>query len=351
MRVPAAGGDSRLETHRRGDEDNHTRPEFLPDGRHFLYVQLRQDGAPQLVWRALDSTEERVVAEGQGGWYSPTGHLVYHAAADGQVLARRFDPTTGTVSGETIPVLGRIWSATLNRAALSVSPAGVLAYRGADANTGIAQLSWVDRRGAVRSTIGAPGAYRNLDLDAAGERIVVNAGSDGEDLWLFEPRRGTTSRLTFAPLPDSDAVFSPDGNRIAFYSARTPPGIYVKPTTGAASEELVAETGYQGWPRDWSSDGRYVLYQKIRDLWVLPMEGERTPFPFLNTAAQEQDGRFSPDTKWIAYASDESGRFEVYVQDFPARKAKFLVSTAGGTASRAGDATGGSCSISLRTDG
>ena len=202
----------------------------------------------------------------------------------------------------------------------------------------VAQLSWMDREGKTLTTVGAPADYRNPSIDAAGERVVANT-VDSADVWLLDSRRGTTSRLTFDPAVDSDAIFSPDGRWVAFYSARQPSGLYRKASSGAGADELIAATGVATYPRDWSLDGRFLLYDNGADgaEWALPMEGDRKPFrypPSQASGSQVVMGHFSPDAKWVAYASTETGRQEVFVQDFPATGAKFQVSINGGSEPR-----------------
>lgn len=343
FRVSASGGEAKPVTTLSETHTTHAWPMFLPDGRHFLYVSVaaaeRVDvvdrGAGELVWRDLDTSEQHVVRKTFSKvWYSPTGHLVFRL--DGPVVAQRFNPATGAISGDAFQIAPNVWSSGSgpSRTALALSPAGVLAYRAGEANAAVAQMSWMDRDGRIVGTLGPAGDYRNLMLDPSGDHATANSTVDSEDVWTFDVQRGTTSRLTFDPSTDSDPVFSPDGRTIAFYSTRNPPGIYRKPASGAGAEELVAATGLQSWPRDWSRDGRFLLYQKVADLWILPMDGDRKPFPYLATPARESEGAFSPDGHWIAYTSDETGRSEVFVQDFPAKGAKFQISTGGGAEGR-----------------
>lgn len=150
------------------------------------------------------------------------------------------------------------------------------------------------------------------------------------DLWLIDTARGVRTRLTSDPALDVYAVWSPDGSRIAFTSARKGGGIFTKSLTGTGQEDALLENGV---PTDWSSDGRFLLYTpytKQGDLWALPMGGSDKPFPVAQSTFSERDGQFSPDGKWIAYASDESGRSEIYVQPFPGPGDKTQVSTTGG---------------------
>jgi Tol biopolymer transport system component len=149
---------------------------------------------------------------------------------------------------------------------------------------------------------------------------------------MLDASRGTRSRLTFDAANDNP-VFSPDGGTILFSSTRSPRGIYRKAASGAGAEQLLV-ADQEALPRDWSPNGRFVSLEKGRDLWILPLDGDRRAFPYLATPAAEQGGQFSPDGRWIAYWSDETGRDEVFLQDFPAKGTKFQVSTGGGSEPR-----------------
>jgi Tol biopolymer transport system component len=191
------------------------------------------------------------------------------------------------------------------------------------------------------STVGTAADYRNATIDPAGERVAANTvGAPVTDVWLLDSRRGTTSRITFDPAADSDPLFSPDGKSIVFYSARQPAGIYRKASNGAGADELVAATGLATYPRDWSSDGRFLLYdngENFGALWALPMDGDRKPArypPAQSTTFRVFQGHFAPDNRWVAYVSDETGRQEIFVQDFPATGAKFQASVMGGSEPR-----------------
>ena len=331
LRVSAAGGEPRVVV---VDGEGDGWPVFLPGGRQFLY--LRRDeakGITELRWRDLDSRSERVVRTVSSKAQYADGQLLF--SLGGVLVAQRFDPSTGQASGDVVQVASNVWANGGGGAAFTASASGVLAYRVGQGSGTSAELSWVDRAGNVVSKVGSPGDYRNVVVDGTGEHIMFNRVDDAEDVWILDAQRGTTSRVTFDPAVDSDPIFSPDGKTVAFYSVRNPPGIYQKATSGAGSDELMAATGRQTWPRDWSSDGRFILYNKVRSLWVLPVQGERKPFPYLATPVQgESGGYFSPDSRWIAYESEETGRQDIFVQDFPARAAKFQVSTAGGVEPR-----------------
>jgi Tol biopolymer transport system component len=201
---------------------------------------------------------------------------------------------------------------------------------------GLSALAWFDRKGKNLGAAGEAGSYQYFDValspDAtrvAATRTGLTARGESQGMWLLDLDRGVSARFTFGPSPDGSPVWSPDGKRIAFSSDRAGgTGIYQKASNGALGEQaLVPPTTDLKVADDWSRDGRFLLYAKQdpktkADLWVLPLAGDGTPggapAPFADSEFSEDQGQFSPDTHWIAYVSDESGRFEVYVQPFPA---------------------------------
>ncbi len=226
------------------------------------------------------------------------------------------------------------------RVALSVSDNGSLIYdpTGSYNNQ---QLIWVDRAGKRLESVGAPGLIDAPSLSPDGKRVAV-ARLDPQtrtyDIYVIDLARGGTSgRLTFDPGDDRYPVWSPDGSHIAWGANRGAGShFYQKLASGGGQEELLLKADAPSYPTSWSADGRFIFYARVDpktgfDLWVLPVEGERQPFPFLQTPFSEGYGRFSPDGHWVAYQSNEQGRFEVFVQTFPASGGKWQVSTNGGT--------------------
>jgi Tol biopolymer transport system component len=214
----------------------------------------------------------------------------------------------------------------------------VLAF--ADTNSQLGRLTWYNRTGETLGTIGAPGDYVNFEISPDEKRLVfslVDTQLNTPDLWLYDLLRGTSLRVTTDPGTDASARWSPDGSRIAFRSDRHGNNdIFVKGAGGTGLDEpLVVERGTK-IPSDWSPDGAYVVYHETTsstgwDMWVVPMAGDRKPRPFLQTPFNEMQGRLSPDGRWMAYTSDESGNLEVYVRPFPTGAEKVLVSTNGGS--------------------
>jgi Tol biopolymer transport system component len=325
LSVSAGGGEPQVIV----DGENNSWPAFLPGGRQFLYLHTdAEKEIHELRWRDIENKSERIVRTVSSKTVYAAGQVLF---SDGtSLVAQRLDPSAGQASGDAVQIASDVWANGV-RVAFTASASGVLAYRIGQGSGTLVQLSWVDRGGTVVDKVGSPGDYRNVAIDPAAEHIVFNRVDGAEDVWVLDAARGTTSRLTFDPAADSDPIFSPDGKTIAFHSTRNPPGIYRKSASGTGPDELIAATGRQTWPRDWSSDGRFLLYNNLRDLFVLPLEGDRKPSPYLATPASGSGGRFSPDARWVAYGSDETGRQEIFVQDFPAKGAKFQVSTAGGS--------------------
>jgi Tol biopolymer transport system component len=205
-----------------------------------------------------------------------------------------------------------------------VSPTGVLAYRsGLTAAAGVFQPNWVDRQGKATGAFAQPSPDTGLTLSPDATRA---AGRDAPqqakgDIWLLDSVRGVRTRLTFRQSSGSYPVWSPDGIRIYFSAGNTPDTIYEKAASGAGDEkELLKKTGEVNMPTSVSHDGRLLLYTSVitpktgQDLWLLPLEGDRKPVLLLGTDFQENDASFSPDGRWIAYRSNESGRFEIYVR-------------------------------------
>jgi Tol biopolymer transport system component len=341
-RVPAAGGTPTALTEldlARG-ETGHQHPHFLPDGRHFLYLALNSQPENTAVYAAsLDApkAQKRILNVASQAMYSAPGYLLF--VREGTLLAQRFDAGRLEVSGEPVPVAEQVVSATLVGAKVfSVSANGVLAFRTGGA--GASRLAWFDRAGKPIGPLGPPGVYATPKLSPDQKRLAVervDPQTATPDLWLFDLVRTSSSRFTFDRESEAFPVWSPDGTRVAFASSREGPlNIYQKSSGGGAEEPLL-KAGENNYPTDWSPDGRFLLYATMKgDLWVLPLFGDRKPFPFSQTPFSKNWARFSPDGRWVAYQSNASGQNEVYVQPFregtgAGSAATFQVSTNGGT--------------------
>jgi Tol biopolymer transport system component len=222
-----------------------------------------------------------------------------------------------------------------SEAAYSVSATGAIAYRAS--RPARRQAIWVDRSGRELGTLGEyeGSSIGTLELEPHGKRVAFSwTWTEGNtDIYVMEADQSTARRFTLAAKADFNNIWSPDGSRIVFSSDRNGSyDLYQKLSTGAGPEEALLESRLGKFPSDWSPDGRFLLYwqdhpETQNDLWVLPMDGDRKPRPFVEDALQQLRGRFSPDGKWVAYQSNENGRLEIYVQAFPGPGGKWLVST------------------------
>jgi Tol biopolymer transport system component len=212
----------------------------------------------------------------------------------------------------------------------SVSNTGTLLYQ--TGATQQQQLVWFDRSGKPMGNLGAAGTTNSPEISPDGKRVMADGTAD---IWMYDTSRGNASRFTLAGSGDYAGVWSPDGSRIVFASTRNARvDLYLKPTDGGP-EQVLLTSDFDKSPDDWSRDGRVIIYDAYGsstklDLWWLPLDGDRKPVPYLQTPFSEAHGRLSPDGKWLAYASDETGRSEIYVQSFPTPGGKVLISTNGG---------------------
>ncbi len=323
-------------------ENSHRYPFFLPDGRRFLYLgQATPDENNAIVLGSLDSKEQTVLLRvTSNSVYAPPGYLLF--VRERSLMAQPFNADKGELSGEAFPIAEDIgFNQSVNLGFFSASSNGALTFGLGAGSAGNRQLVWFDRTGKRLDKVGTPGLLWDFSLSPDEKRVAfrrVDRQTKNEDLWMLDLLRGTESRFTFRPGREDDPVWSPDGSKLLFDS--DPGGIsnlHQKIASGAGSEELLLKSTIPDYPLDWSPDGRYVLFGKDdpktkTDLWILPLTGDRKPFPYLNSEAVEFTGKFSPDGHWIAYASDESGKFEVYVQAFPVTSGKWQISVGGGAA-------------------
>jgi Tol biopolymer transport system component len=341
-RVAAAGGASQPVTmlDASGGEVVHRNPFFLPDGRHFLYVAVGTprsgDGGPPRSVRlaSLDGNETpRTLIENASNAQFSSGHLLF--LRDAMLLGQPFDPDTRQLSGEPRPLPDQVELVGATSAAFSVSPAGTLAYEPATGQG--SQLVWFDRQGRALGTVGDPAQYGDVELSPDGRQAAVSVldpAVNTRDLWMFDLARGIRSRFTVDRGEDVAPIWSADGAQILFASTRKGHSdLYRKATTGLAPEQPVWADSMEKYPTSWSADGRFVLY------WTFDATGtalhqltlESSPHASTFIGSPVSPGRFSPDGRWVAYFSNESGRPEVYVVPFPTTSRRWQISSQGGS--------------------
>ncbi len=341
-RVPEKGGEptsiTTLDAARQ--ETQHNFPRFLPDGRHFVFsVRSAQPENSGVRIGTLDQPQTSFLLRSDANAeYSSAGYLVFMRGR--KILAQPFDAEKLVMHGDPMILAEQgylVGSAPYTP--LSVFGNGLLIYQGAgNTNT---QLAWFDRSGKHLSLVGAPGEYRWLNLSPDGGQVMLERfepQKPGNDIWSFDLLRETLTRVTYNPAAINYPHWSPDGKRIAFGSNQGGFwAIWQKGVNGSDEKEevLFKDESTYTFLEDWSRDGKFIIYRKIGgktsyDIWLLPLFGDRQPKPYLETQFEERWGKVSPDGRWLAYQSTESGRFEIYVQSFPELGWKVTVSKGGG---------------------
>jgi len=326
-RVPPGGGGATAVTEldlSKG-EFVHTLPTFLPDGNHFLYFRSGPPDVEGMYVGSLDvdagsQSRDRILATGVPAGFA-NGHMFFLRA--GTLLAQPFDARRLKLQGVPVPVAEDVGITWFFTGVFSVAEDGVLVYRTA-AEPGTFQLTWVDRQGKTLGTVGPPGTDGRVVLSPDGRRAVAKDAPYNVpgDLWMLDLASGRRTRFTFDKNVYSPAVWSPDGARVAYSAGRLGDAIYEKAASGLGDEQvLLEEPALRHYPTSWSRDGRFLLYHTENatntgyDLWALSLS-DRKPHLMLGAAFNEWAGVFSPDMRWIAYASLETGPAEVFVRPF-----------------------------------
>jgi len=334
--VAAGGAPTPISTPdvRRGG-NTHRWPVFLPDGRHYLYLEANVRGGSEvdgIYMGLLDSNEKRFVVKTSMNVAYAAGFLFFYR--DKTLLAQRFDLTSFELTGEPTAVFKEIQILPrINRLVFSVSENGRL-FAQKDSEASLSRLTWFDRHGKEVGVVGTPDVFSNVALAPNGGSVAVDKTdnrSQNTDLWTYDLQPDSSAKqFTFDSAIDALPVWSPTGDRLLFTSSRQQVfKLYLKNADGAQEETLVVPTDTDCFPNDWSRDGKYVLYGRGRDLWLLRFP-ELTSSLFLKASATLKNGQFSPNGKWVAYASNESGKWEVYVTSFPGKLGPWRVSTGGG---------------------
>jgi Tol biopolymer transport system component len=347
FRVPAEGGTPEPITSLEAGETGHFWPDFLPDGRRFLYTVWSGDPSGRAVYVGEIGKKERtrVLTDESNAVYSATGHLLFHRGK--AIFAQAFDVSSLTLSGEPARVADEVtFREDDGRGHFAVSQSGVLAYfesSGATIAVGPQgenadwHLAWTSRTSQVLDRPGPAGNYRGVEVSPDTTRIAVHRHeAAGGDIWIVEPS-GSETRLTWnAAQHHSSPIWSPDGRDIAYSSLRNgKSGLYRKRSDGSGAEELLHESHAPAAPMSWAPDGKSIVFgvqdpKTKGDLWLLSLADKKAA-PIVNTPALETHAQISPDGKWLAYSSDEvGGRREIHVQPFPSGHGRWQISDAGG---------------------
>jgi serine/threonine-protein kinase len=337
--VSAAGGTPQALTEldfRRG-EGSHRWPQVLPSGKAVLFTAPTGAGSvdkSQIEVHSFVTGSRKVLVQGgTSARYVPTGHLVYARA--GRLMAAPFDLARLEVTGPAIPLLdGLLVDPSTGAAQFSFSEKGDLVYvAGAPSDR---RLVWVDRSGVSEPLGAPPRPYAHPRLSPDGSRVAVTLTGETYDIWLYDIPRDTLTRLTYEA-DNHYPIWTPDGRRVTFQSNRDGfPNLYWMNADGSGPPERLTKSEYTQITECWSPDGGTLLFVELRpatgwDAWLLPLQGERKPRPFVQTSFLDGTPQISPDGRWVAHISDETGRTELYVRPFPGPGGKWQISTEGGS--------------------
>ena len=341
LRIPAAGGDPEPLTTLLEGEVTHVWPEILPGGEAVLFTVRTGQGSAntQIDVLRLDTGERTpLVSGGSYPRYAPTGHLIY--AVDGTLRAVPFDVASLTVTGDPVPVLEGVTTTSRGAAHASFASDGTLVYISGVAGDSSSRttLVWVDRNGTEEPLVAEPRGYQYLSISPDGTQVALDIRDEESDIWIWDLARETLTRLTFASEVESYPVWTPDGQRVAFGSTRDgPTDIFWKAADGTGTVERLTESDTVQSPNAFTPDGNHLVFRQTspetrQDLMTLAMDGDRASEPLLATEFSELNAELSPDGRHMAYQSDASGEYEIYVRSFPDVDAggQWQISTDGG---------------------
>jgi serine/threonine-protein kinase len=337
--VQASGGaPTRLSTPAAGH--SHRFPTFLPDGRHFLFMvwSVPDPERRGIYAGSLDGDPPRLVLNvASNPVYAPPGHVIF--SRDGALFAQELDTRRLTVRGEPVRIAED--SVALNRSirfgAFAASRNGVLAFRsGEPVDRSLRSLRWFGRTGAILGAAGEPGRYHQINLSPDDRAVAIDRDdpTSGRDVWTLDLTRGVPSRQTFGPGIDADPVWFPDSREVAFGSTRNGLRGFYRKVVGTGTEAAILQSPEDKFLDDISLDGRFLLYHEHNQLMALPMTGSGAPFALGDASFGKDEASFSPDGRWVAYGSNESGAWEIYVASFPAFESRQQVSLGGGVLPR-----------------
>jgi eukaryotic-like serine/threonine-protein kinase len=332
------GGTSQPLTHLEKAEVAHRWPEFLPGGKAVLFAASNSRSNwtdAQIVVQSVGTGERRNLTGGMQPRYAASGHLLY--GQGGNLMAVPLDLERLTVTGAAVPVVeGVMQSGIYGVVQYSISETGTLAYIPGSAQAAERRLVWVSRNGVEQPVAAPERAYRSPRLSPDGRQIAVSIEGKETQTWLYDLSRETLTRLTFEGNYNVNPIWTPDGQRITFQSTKEgPQNIFWQLADGSGRLERLTTSEHVDVPMSWSPDGQLLAFMETSpatgyDIWVLRLS-DRKAHPFLQTPFSESAPRFSPDGRWLAYISNESGRYEIYVQPYPGPGGKLQISTEGGT--------------------
>ena len=342
-RVSEEGGTPAAITTIEKSESGHFWPRFLPDGRHYLFLLRSGEASTTGIYvAALDAKDRtRVLPVDSNAAYTEPGFLIFQR--EGAVYAQPFDAGTLATSGKPERIADEVtFESTIAKGDFDVSGNGVIIYYVSSTGAGAVgeegwefQLQWADRGAQALGPVGPWGRYRGVEMSPDGKRVAVHRhDGTGGDLWVMEQPPRTPTRITFDATQDnSSPIWSPDGTRIVFASKRKGKwGLYETRSDGSGTDgELLLESELPKAPMSWSPDGKRIVFwvhdpKTLGDIWILPLDGDRKPVPFLASSKNETHPQVSPDGKWIAYSSELTGRKEVYLQPFPSGTGRWQIS-------------------------
>ena len=348
FRIAASGGTPQQVTTLNGtlNERSHRWPQFLPDNKHFLFfAQKAVVGTGDVYVGSLDGGAPKLIMQNDSNTvYSLSGDLLF--VRQGILMAQRFDARQLRLDGDAVPLVEHVGvNAITSRAIFAVSETGVMVYEAGNATGDSDQLVWYDRTGKQIEATGTSGLYLEPSVSADSNKLVISAlagGTGNLNIWVFDLARGTKTRLTFPPASDRQPNWAPDGKSVAFISNRNgPPHIYLNASDGTGTPTALTLDDASEFAPRFSADGRYLLFERLaeqpnsrREIWGVLLSGDRKPFPVIQSPYDLFAPALSPDGKWLAFESRESGRPEICVIPFLHGIGKWEVSTAGGVQPR-----------------